>query len=375
MKILFAGDYVPRNRLLPIVEKGDYEYVFGEVRDIISKIDYAVLNFESPIAEESDRSISKCGPNLRCTTNAVDAIRYAGFKCATLANNHVRDFGDAAVARTMECLKAQGVDYVGAGKSIDDATKVLYKKLGREGEILAIINCCENEFSIASKEQYGANPLNPVKQFYAIKEAKEKADYVVVIVHGGHEHHQLPSPRMQDTYRFFIDAGADIVVNHHQHCYSGYEIYKGKPIVYGMGNFCMDKDPVRIGEIWNYGYMVLWDTENSDKIEIIPYEQCGKQAMVHLLESNAFDSRLKQLNDIITNRALLEKETEKYYLDSMITINNVLEPIQNKYISALQRRHLLPSLLSKKWLLKLQDFILCESHRDKMEFYFKERNK
>jgi len=373
MKALFAGDFVPRNRLAPIIKKGKFEDIFGEIRKVVAKTDFSVVNFESPVVEPEDKPIVKCGPNLQCTEKAVDAIKYAGFTCATLANNHIRDFGDRAVARTMETLRNQGIDYVGAAENIDDASVVLYKEI--EGQTIAIINCCENEFSIASKEHYGANPLHPIKQFYSIREAKAKSDFVAIIIHGGHEHHQLPSPRMQDTYRFFIDAGADIVVNHHQHCYSGYEIYKGKPIVYGMGNFCMDKDPVRIGEIWNYGYMVLWDTENSDKIEIIPYEQCGKQAMVHLLEPNAFDSRLKQLNDIITDRALLEKETEKYYHDSMITINNVLEPIQNKYISALQRRHLLPSLLSKKWLLKLQDFILCESHRDKMEFYFKERNK
>ena len=51
-----------------------------------------------------------------------------------------------------------------------------------------------------------------------VEEAKKKADFVLVIVHGGSEHFQLPTPRMQATYRFFVDAGADAVVNHHQHC-------------------------------------------------------------------------------------------------------------------------------------------------------------
>lgn len=373
MTILFAGDYVPRNRLLPIVEKGDYDFVFGEVKEAISKVDYAVVNFESPIVEGGDKPISKCGPNLRCTAKAVDAIKYAGFRCVTLANNHVRDFGDSAVERTIECLDAQGLDYVGAGKNTVVAAKILYKEIG--GKKLAIINCCENEFSIAAKDHYGANPLNPVKQYYSIKEAKEKVDYVIVIVHGGHEHHQLPSPRMQDTYRFFVDAGADIVVNHHQHCYSGYEIYNGKPIVYGTGNFCMDKEPVIIDKIWNYGYLVIWDTDTPGKIKVMPYNQCGKEPSVHLLEPDAFKETLGRLNDIISNREQLESETQKYYNESEKTINYLLEPIQNRYIVALQHRHLLPSLVSRKWLLKLQDFILCESHRDKMEFYFKDKNK
>jgi len=373
MKILIAGDYVPRNRLLPLVESGRFEKLFGEIRDFVKKADYSLLNFESPIVEQNDRPISKCGPNLQCTAKAVDAIKYAGFRCATLANNHIRDFGDLAVSRTIRLLENQGIDSVGAGKGLDDAAKILFKGVGREK--LAIINCCENEFSIASQNHYGANPLNPIKQYYAIKEAKEKADYVIIVVHGGHEHYQLPSPRMQDTYRFFIDSGADLVVNHHQHCYSGYEIYQGKPIVYGIGNFCMDKDPVRIGQIWNYGYMVVWDTNKQDTIHIVPYDQCGENPTVHVLEPDAFKEKLNELNTIIANRDLLDKETEKFYASERLKIHNVLEPIQNRIIAGFQRRHLLPSLVIKKWTLKLQDYFLCESHRDKMEFYFKDKNK
>ncbi len=371
MKILIAGDYVPRNRLAPLVKAGSYDLIFREIREIVSTADYSFVNFESPVVEKDNMPISKCGPNLHCSRKSVDAIKYAGFKCVTLANNHIRDFGDSAVKSTMETLREQGLDYVGAGNDLVEAAKVLYKEI--KGERLAVINCCENEFSIASMGQSGANPLNPIHQYYAIQEARKSADYVAIIVHGGHEHHQLPSPRMQDTYRFFIDAGADIVVNHHQHCFSGYEIYKGKPIVYGTGNFCMDKDPIRIGQKWNYGYMVLWDTEKGDSIVLIPYEQCGKSSSVHLLERSAFDEELQRLNAIIVDRKELEKRTDGYYAQSMATIQGVIEPIQNRIIAGLQRRHLLPSLITKKWLLKLQNYVLCEAHRDKMEYYFKNK--
>lgn len=371
MKVLIAGDYVARNRLAPIVVKGDFDTIFGEVKDLISSADYSLINFESPIVEEGDSPISKCGPNLRCNEKSVDAITYAGFKCATLANNHIRDWGDDAVKRTIKSLRNHGMDTVGAGETIEDAFSVLYHQYN--GETLAIINCCENEFSIVSNKHYGANPLNPVKQYYAIQEARNKADFVLIIVHGGHEHYQLPSPRMQDTYRFFIDVGADMVVNHHQHCYSGYEIYKGKPIVYGTGNFCMDKSPVLKNQIWNYGYLVQWDSSTPEKIQIIPYEQCGEYPTVHLLSEDAFDEDLKKLNSIILNRVLLEEKTSEYYQSETRRIQNVLEPIQNRYIAGLQRRGLLPSLITNKWLLKLQDFILCESHRDKLEFFFKNK--
>lgn len=371
MKVLITGDFVPRNRLAPLLAKGDFEAIFGEIKDIVRAVDYSIVNFESPIIEVDDIPIEKCGPNLHCDLKAVEAIKYVGFKCATLANNHIRDWGDSAVERTMRVLKEHGLDYVGVGKDLEKSASILYSQ--HSDKILAVINCCENEFSIASKERYGANPLNPIKQYYSIQEAKSKSDYVLVVVHGGHEHYQLPSPRMQDTYRFFIDAGADIVVNHHQHCYSGYEIYKGKPIVYGTGNFCMDKSPVLIKQIWNYGYMVLWDSSKTEKVQIIPYEQCGEKPTVHLLSEAAFDENLQKLNSIISNRALLEKKTSEYYQSEIRRICNVLEPIQNRYIAGLQRRGLLPSLITNKWLLKLQDFFLCESHRDKLEYFFKNK--
>ena len=371
MRIIVAGDYVARNRLAPLVESGSFEAIFGEVKDLISSMDFSILNFESPIVEDTDIPIDKCGPNLRCTSKAVEAIKYAGFKCVTLANNHIRDWGDTAVERTMRELQEQGIKYVGVGENINVATTILYHQCS--GKTLAIINCCENEFSIASREHYGANPLNPVKQYYSIQEAKRMADYVMLIVHGGHEHYQLPSPRMQDTYRFYVDAGADLVVNHHQHCYSGYEIYKDKPIVYGIGNFCMDKIPALTGQIWNYGYMVIWDTDRPDTIKIKPYDQCGNSPTVHLLTDDAFDENLHNLNVIITNRALLEEKTKEYYQSETKRIRHVLEPIQNRFIAGLQRRRLLPSLLTNKWLLKLQDYVLCESHRDKVEYFFKNK--
>ena len=77
---------------------------------------------------------------------------------------------------------------------------------------MAVINCCEHEFSVTTGDFPGANPLNPIRQFYKISEARKDADYVVVIVHGGHEMLQLPSPRMQELYRYFIDVGADAVI-------------------------------------------------------------------------------------------------------------------------------------------------------------------
>ena len=129
------------------------------------------------------------------------------------------DFGTVGVQNTLQAVDAVGLDHMGGGMNLSDASAVLYKEI--KGVKIAFVNCCEHEFSIATDTSAGANPLNVVQLWYTIREAKSVANKVIVIVHGGHELFQLPSPRMQETYRFFVDAGASAVINHHQHCYSG----------------------------------------------------------------------------------------------------------------------------------------------------------
>lgn len=180
-------------------------------------------------------------------------------------------------------------------KNLSQAKQIKYVQF--KDEKVAIINCCEHEFSIATETTAGANPLNPTSQYYSIVEAKKNADYVIVIVHGGKEHIQVPSKRMIETYRFFIDVGADAVVNHHQHCCCGMEMYNGKPIYYGLGNFCFDWDAKR-NCMWNDGYLVVLDTKDSKKSQVIPYTQCNDTVSVSLMQGDilkAFENRFDSL--------------------------------------------------------------------------------
>lgn len=371
MKIIIAGDFCPQNRVTNLIENNDFQSVFGRIQDILSKADYSIVNLECPIVNCSEKPILKQGPNLQCSPKGIEAIKWAGFNCVTLANNHFYDYGYRGVICTLETCKQFGIDTVGGGVNIHDASNILFKRIG--DSTLAIINCCEHEFSIASIKRGGSNPLNPVRQFYSIQQAKEMSDYVVVIVHGGHEHWQLPSPRMQETYRFFIDAGADAVVNHHQHCYSGYEVYNGKPIFYGLGNFCFDRKG-NWGSKWHDGLLLLLSFED-DKVsyEIYPYHQCLEKPTVELLEMGAFDDKLSEINSIISDDKRLAEETGKYYETTEDKMSEVFEPCFSRYYLAGKRRGWFPSLISRKRKLLAENLICCESHRDKMIYYFEHK--
>ncbi len=364
-RILIAGDFVPYYRIKQQIEDGKFSEVFGSTQSYTGKADYSIVNFESPVVNRNAFPISKTGPNLKCTAKAIEAIKYAGFNCITLANNHIRDYGDVGVESTIEICKKNGIEYVGGGLNKKDAEKILFKNI--EGKKFAIINVCENEWSVATESYAGAAAINPISNYHTIKEAKCNADYVLVITHGGIELYDLPTPRMQELYRFYVEAGADAVVNHHQHCYSGYEIYMGKPIFYGLGNFCFDVAPQYNSPLWQNGYMVNLNFVGDEiTFELSPYVQ-GKDDNPTIQFLNGIDSireNIDRLNAIIGTPRALADEFDKFANKQTQSYIDVLEPFENRYIRKLIHMKLFPRLVTasnKKLLLNL---IRCESHRE-----------
>ena len=375
MKIVIAGDYCPKDRVAELIDSNRYENIFSDVTEIIAQADFRILNFECPIVNGECRPIEKNGPCLKTTKNSLKPIVDAGFNVVTLANNHFYDFGDKGITDTIDELDKLNIAHVGGGKNLNISSEILFLQKG--GKKVAIINCCEHEFSIATENTAGCNPLNPINQWYAIQKARNTADYVIVIVHGGHEMCQLPSLRMKETYHFFIDSGADVVINHHQHCYSGFEKYKGKPIFYGLGNFCFDWDGKR-NSIWNYGFLVLLSfDEKKISLETIPYSQCDEKPVVRLLEDRKeFDKDILSLNIIIQDTELLKQQHEKWMDQREGNYSISLEPYSNRFFRFACRKGFLPHFFNKKRAIELLNYVSCESHRDCMiNMFSKQINK
>ena len=364
IRLIIAGDFCPWERVAKDFTEGD-DSAIDVLKPIFAEADYSIVNLECPIVRGGEKPIAKSGPHMHAGVHALEALKGIGTKCVTLANNHFRDYGDEGVLNTLAELSAYGIDYVGGGANLSDAAAVLYKKIGKE--TLAIVNWCEHEFSIASDEHCGSNPLNPIRQYYAIQEAKQQADYVLVIVHGGVEHYQLPTPRMQETYRFFIDAGADAVINHHQHCYSGYEIYQGKPIFYGLGNLCFNRS--KRNSPWNEGYLVELSFSNSQIAHrLIPYHQCDaepKVVMYDEAELKEFTKRIEELNAIIANPEELHAHYQKLLDETRMRYRGHIEPYKSRVARYLFRKGWLPSFMRKKYAI-IENIVQCESHRERL---------
>lgn len=378
MKIIIAGDYSPRYELNEVISNERYSKLFNEVKPIISSSDFAIVNFETVIPTTDCKKIAKAGPNLKTVPKAIEALKYTGFNIVTLANNHTLDFGYKGLKETILLLNKNNIFHVGAGDNIYDAEKPLL--LYKDGQKTAIINCCEHEFSIATKNHGGCAPLNPIRQYQLIKKTKIDNDYVVVIVHGGHEYFPLPSERMQETYRFFIDAGADVVINHHQHCYSGMEEYHGKYIFYGLGNFLFDRVKNIPEDGWNNGILVELALNENIDYKVIPYIQCLDKLGVYPLKNEfsikEFEKEFNKLNNIISNEDQLTTKIGEFY-------NNVLskdilvsfEPYNHRLLNAAYNRKLLPSFFHGEKLARLLNVVECEAHNDVAKFLLRNKIK
>ena len=172
--------------------------------------------------------------------------------------------------------------------------------------------------------------------------------------------------------------GANAVVNHHQHCYSGYEKYHGGFIYYGLGNFFFD-DKNANNSIWNEGYIVKFDVNNKRITEqtIFPYEQCLNDRIdVHLMakgKEERFYKSISKLNSIIADESRLKKKFHSFCQLKSKNYYSAFSPYSNKYLRYLCKHGLLPSFVGKSKRLKLLNYIECESHRDILTYLLKSK--
>lgn len=360
MKLIIAGDIVTNSQEINTFCKNSI--VCEELEEEIKKADFSIINLECPVAQVSDGKIKKEGPALRTDTETLEYIKGIGFNAVTLANNHFFDYGENGVANTIETLDGKEVSYVGGGVGERISKPLIVGDM-------AILNYCESEFSVINP-QCGSNPLSPIKAYYDVNHLKDEGfRSIVIIVHGGHEHYRLPSPRMQDLYRYLIDLGATAVINHHQHCHSGYEKYKGGMIFYGLGNFFFkwNGKPSRKPKYWGKGFFLELSIDNGsiENFRLHPYRQCENGHLsVEREDKDCFERDLEELNNIINNREQLETSYTEFCSSRRSTVLSWFMPYSNIILSALARRGFLPSFLSEKKKTLLQNVIRCESHRD-----------
>ncbi|NDC29370.1 MAG: CapA family protein [Bacteroidetes bacterium] len=366
VSIGFTGDFCPMTRVEKQFETGDWKPLFDEVRPFFLNNDLNIIDLECPLTNH-DQMIVKTGPHIKSKPETVEILSYLNCKLVVTANNHFKDYQWVGMQDTYDALKKHNIDWCGSGASIDEASQTKFLQIKEMS--FAIINMAENEWTTTHDCEPGCNPIDYPRSLLKIQEAKDNnIDFIIVILHGGHEHYPLPSPRMKAQFRFMIDAGADAVVGHHTHIISGYEVYKDKPIFYSLGNFCFDWPGLR-NDTWNNGMILrlVFDKSSGISFEYQFVHQNNKHVGVkHLTqqELTVQESAVQKLNSIIADDKQLQKYFEDYAESIKPIMQSRIQPYRNKYLVALHKRGLLPDIMgiSKKKMLKILS--KCESHRE-----------
>ena len=292
--------------------------LFSELRPYLDAADFRLCNLENVICEEGlGAPIIKCGPNLRGEPEEMGFLTEGGFDAVFLANNHLGDLGYEPVMDTIRRLDEAGIGHCGGGANLEEAYRAWYAE--KNGLKIAFISVCENEFGGAGKDTPGSAGYNELLVRTRIVEEKKKADFVVIIFHGGQEHNPVASPSAIARYRLFTVFGADAVVAMHTHCIQGTETFEEKPIIYSMGNFYFNGYHRETGAYpatspWNYGYMTELCFERGKPVtyRLIPYHLEEDGELLHVYEGEERDTMLAYIDKL---SAIIQdpKKTQRLY--------------------------------------------------------------
>ena len=194
------------------------DYFLQNVKDIFSADDLTIANFEGTLTDSDEREDKTFA--FKAPASYASILTGGSVEAVNTANNHSHDYGDQSFDDTLAALDDAGIVHFGY-----DETAVMDVK----GIKVGLVGIYELYDHLEREQQLKDNI------------AKVKADgaqLIVVIFHWGNETETVPDSNQTTLGRIAIDEGADLVCGHHPHVLQGIETYKGKNIVYSLGNFC-----------------------------------------------------------------------------------------------------------------------------------------
>ena len=225
--LIATGDVIPARGVNWLAAtKVGFNFAWEKTADFLKKADLTLINLEAPIF--AGCPVIMTGFTFCGTDNHIQGMTLAGVDVASLANNHIGNFGSDGTNKTIKLLTDNGIEYSGFDHlGIKEVKGV---KLG----FLAF-----NGIGVTLPKDEMATE---------IAESKKKVDVLIVSVHWGKEYESLPltdgniaPDNPVEIGHLMIDSGADLIIGNHPHWVQGVELYKDKLITYAHGNFIFDQ--------------------------------------------------------------------------------------------------------------------------------------
>lgn len=197
-------------------------------------------NLEGPLYDGNHAIPGKC--TIRGTSGWADILKTVGIDVVTLANNHIMDHGTDGLFSTISVLDRNGIAYIGAGADIEEARKAFITQINEFSvAILARTSVIVESPSYADRQTPGVAFLDMEDLINRVKECRNKADMVVLLMHWGIEEYSYPTPAQRKQAKELNKAGVDIIIGHHPHVVQGCERFRKGLAAYSLGNFVFDE--------------------------------------------------------------------------------------------------------------------------------------
>jgi len=263
MKIALTGDVMLGRLVNRQVVSNRFlvpEFVWGDILPLFTSADLRLINLECVVSEGGQPWNFMNKPfHFRAHPRAIEILQAARVDCATLANNHVLDYGHDALRDCLNFLDRGEIQHAGAGTDRDEALAPAF--LDRPPARIAVIALTDNEPAWeATDSQPGVHHvaytthglLAPYRNRCAevIRHARHHASFVIISAHIGPNWGE-PSPAMRQLAHELLDLGGNLYWGHSNHTPQGIEIYKGKVILHSTGDFIDDYavDPIERNDL------------------------------------------------------------------------------------------------------------------------------
>ena len=239
----------------PVPRLVDFAYVWGDaLREWERRApDVRIVNLETSITTSED--FEPKGINYRMHPENVPCIKAAKIDCCALANNHVLDWGYPGLDETLETLHRAGVKTAGAGRDLEQAEAPAILEAPGRGRVLTF---SLGSWSSGIPPRWAASPTRPGIFFFdesslevaarvaaRVQAIRQERDVVVASVHwGGNWGYEVQRRQIALAHELVDLAGVDVVHGHSSHHPKAIEVYRGRPILYGCGDFLNDYEGI-----------------------------------------------------------------------------------------------------------------------------------
>lgn len=296
IKMLFAGDVMMDWGIKDTILKKDTTYPLKKLKSFFTTFDYRFCNLESPVSETGEVHIDKKYVFLG-NPRHLEMLKYAGFNCVSLANNHACDYSKTALLNTITNLKKKGISTTGAGKDIKNAHLPATVTINDIKIAIFAYTLIAYDNSFAGENTPGVANAKIDLISNDIKQSRDLFDFIVISIHWGDEYSEYPNNTQIELAHAIIESGADVIIGHHTHIFQGIEIYQGKPVFYSLGNFIFGSLNENIRD--NILVEIVFLKNKIKSLNIYPINSNGSTAIPFQYELLHGRKALKPLNHLL----------------------------------------------------------------------------